>query len=86
MNPQQVELVRGILTYNRYLTSKSLKDELQSKWGIEIDQSRIDQFRRQFDLTRIKPKTVKQETAQFAGIEIFSALAHHARKRYSRYR
>ncbi len=75
--PQQVELVRGILTYNRHLTSKSLKCELQSKWQIELDQSRIDQFRRQFQLTRIKPKTVKQETTQFAGIEIFSALAHH---------
>lgn len=77
LNPQQIEFVRGVLTYNRHLTSKSLRDELQSKWGIEIDQSRIDQFRRQFALTRIKPKTVKQETVQFAGIEIFSALAHH---------
>lgn len=77
INPQQVELLRGILTYNRHLTSTSLKYELQSKWQIELDQSRIDQFRRQFQLTRIKPKTVKQETAQFAGIEIFSALAHH---------
>jgi len=77
LKPQQVELVRGILTYNRHLTSKSLKYELQSKWQIELDQSRIDQFRRQFQLTRIKPKTVKQETTQFAGIEIFSALAHH---------
>ena len=77
LNPQQVELLRGILTYNRHLTSRSLKYELQSKWQIELDQSRIDQFRRQFDLTRIKSKTVKQETAQFAGIEIFSALAHH---------
>ena len=75
--PQQVELVRGILTYNRHLTSKSLKCELQNKWQIELDQSRIDQFRRQFQLTRIKPKTVKQEATQFAGIEIFSALAHH---------
>jgi len=77
LNPQQVELLHGILTYNRHLTSTSLKYELQSKWQIELDQSRIDQFRRQFDLTRIKPKTVKQEIAQFAGIEIFSALAHH---------
>ena len=77
LNSQQVELIRGILAYNRHLTSTSLKYELQSKWQIELDQSRIDQFRRQFHLTRIKSKKVKQETAQFAGIEIFSALAHH---------
>ena len=78
INSQQVELIRGALTYNRHLTSKSLKHELENKWGIDLDQSRIDQFRRQFELTRIKPKTVKQETANFAGIEIFSALAHHS--------
>ncbi len=77
VNPQQVELIRGILTYNRHLTSESLKHELQSKWGISLDKSRIDQFRRQFNLTRIKPKTVNQEIAQFAGIEIFSALANY---------
>ena len=77
VNPQQVELLRGILTYNRHLTSELLKHELQSKWGIGLDKSRIDQFRRQFNLTRLKPKTVNQEIAQFAGIEIFSALANH---------
>ena len=77
IDPQQVELLRGILTYNRHLTSESLKHELQSKWGVDLDKSRIDQFRRQFTLTRIKPTTVKQEIAQFAGIEIFSALAIH---------
>jgi len=77
LTPQQVELLRGILTYNRHLTSKSLKAELKTEWEIDLDQSRIDQFRRDFNLTRIKPKTVKQEIAQFAGIEIFSALANH---------
>jgi transposase len=77
LDPHQVELVRGVLTYNRHLTSKSLKNELENKWGIELDQSRVDQFRRQFNLTRVKPETVKQEAVQFAGIEIFSALAHH---------
>jgi hypothetical protein len=34
--PQQVELLRGILTYNRHLTSESLKHEFQSNWGIEL--------------------------------------------------
>jgi hypothetical protein len=77
LDPHQIELVRGVLTYNRHLTSKSLKNELQNKWGIELDQSRIDQFRRQFNLTRIKSETVNQEAVQFAGIEIFSALVHH---------
>jgi len=77
LNPQHVELLRGILTYNRDLTSKSLKHELQSKWGIDLDQSRVDQFRRQFNLTRIKIEVVKKEIVQFAGIEIFSALAYH---------
>lgn len=77
LDPQQVELLRVVFAYNRQSTSKSLKHELQSKWGIEIDQSHIDRYRRQFDLARIKTKTDKQEIAQFAGIEIFSALVHH---------
>jgi transposase len=77
LDPQKVELLRGVLTYNRHLTSESLKYELQEKWEIELDKSRIDQFRRQFDLTRLKTKTIEPEVAQFAGIEIFSALAQH---------
>ncbi len=77
LDPLKVELLRGVLTYNRHLTSESLKHELQEKWEIELDKSRIDQFRRQFDLTRLKIETTEQETAQFAGIEVFSALAHH---------
>lgn len=76
--PQQEELVRGILTYNRHLTSKSLQHELQSKWEIELGQSRIDQLRRKYKLTRIPQKIVRQETVPFAGIEIFSALVHHS--------
>jgi len=75
--PQQEELVRGILTYNRQMTSKSLQHELQSKWEIELTQSRIDQLRRKYKLTRIPPKIAQQETVPFAGIEIFSALVHH---------
>ncbi|MCP4755254.1 MAG: helix-turn-helix domain-containing protein, partial [Proteobacteria bacterium] len=77
LDPPKLELLRGVLTYNRHLTSEALKCELQEKWEIELDKSRIDQFRRQFDLTRLKTKTTEQETAQFAGIEVFSALARH---------
>ena len=77
VKPEQKELVSGILTYNRHLTSKSLKHELQSKWGIELSQGRIDQLRRKNNLTRIKPDIAENETAQFAGIEIFSAVVHH---------
>ncbi len=77
VKPEHEELVNGILTYNRHLTSKSLKDELQSKWGIEFSQSRIDQLRQKYNLRRIKPTIVEKEIVQFAGIEIFSALAHH---------
>jgi len=54
LNPQQVELVRAVLTYNRYSTSKSLQEELQSEWEIELDTSRIDQLRRKFDLPRLR--------------------------------
>jgi transposase len=75
--PHQEELVRGILTYNRHLTSKSLQHELRSKWAIELGQSRIDQLRRKYKLTRLPPKIAQQETVPFAGIEIFSALVHH---------
>ncbi|MCP4396242.1 MAG: helix-turn-helix domain-containing protein, partial [bacterium] len=77
VKPEQEELVIGILTYNRHLTSKSLEDELQSTWGREVRQGRRDQLRRTYNLTRMTPKIVEKETAQFAGIEIFSALAHH---------
>ncbi len=75
--PQKVELLRGVLTYNRHLTSEALKHELHERFEIELDISRIDQFRRQFDLTRLKIKTVEQGTAQFAGIEVFAALARY---------
>jgi len=77
IKPEEDKLVCGTLAYNRTLTSSSLKDELQNQWGITVDQRRIDQLRQQFNLTRIKSKTIKQETLQFAGIEIFSALAQH---------
>jgi hypothetical protein len=74
---QQEELVRGILTYTRHLTSKSLQHELRNTWEIELGQSRIDQLRRKYQLTRIPQKIARQETVPFAGIEIFSALVHH---------
>ena len=77
IKPEEVKLVHGTLAYNRDLTSKSLQDELQNQWEITVGQRRIDQLRQQFNLTRIKSKTIKQETLQFAGIEIFSALAQH---------
>ena len=77
LNLQQVELVSAVLTYNRHSTSKSLTEELQNKWGIELDISRIDQLRRELNLTRIKLKTDTIQPVEFAGIEIFSALVHH---------
>lgn len=54
-----------------------LQYELQNKWGIELDISRIDQLRRELNLTRIKPKIETVQAVKFAGIEIFSALVHH---------
>ncbi len=77
IKPQEVKLVHGTLAYNRDLTSQSLQEELQNQWEITVSQRRIDQLRQQFNLTRIKSKTIKHETLQFAGIEIFSALAQH---------
>jgi len=77
IKPQEVKLVHGTLAYNRDLTSQSLQEELQNQWEITVSQRRIDQLRQQFNLTRIKSKTINHETLQFAGIEIFSALAQH---------
>ncbi|MCP4401204.1 MAG: hypothetical protein GY801_28390 [bacterium] len=77
LRPQQEEFVRGILTYHRHLTSKSLQQELRSTWAIELGQSRIDQLRRKYKLTRLPQKIARQERGPFAGIEIFSALVHH---------
>lgn len=74
---EQVQLVRGILAYNRHLSSSALQAELQRQWKIELDRSRIDQLRRQFELTRVKSTATRQESVAFAGIEIFAALAHH---------
>ncbi len=78
VKPEQEELVRGIFTYNRHLSSKSLQHELNTKWGIDLCQSRIDQRRRNNHLTRLTPEHSAKEAVQFAGIEIFSALVHHA--------
>ncbi|MBC8394791.1 MAG: hypothetical protein H8E17_19765 [Deltaproteobacteria bacterium] len=77
ISEEQVNLIRSVLTYNRHLPSSALEDDFKGKWGIELSRGRIDQLRRQLDLTRVKPKTGEPETVQFAGIEIFSALAHH---------
>jgi transposase len=79
LTKEHVEFLRGLAAGNRHLPSAALQTELREKWSIELDRSRIDQFRRQFDLTRIKPQgqTIREETVQFAGIEIFSALAHY---------
>ena len=78
LTPQQEEFVRGILTYNRHRTSKSLHHELRSQWAITLGQSRIDQLRRKYTLTRIPPeKLIRQDPIPCAGIEIFSALVHH---------
>lgn len=77
IKPEEVNLVHGTFAYNRNLSSSSLHDELRNQWGITVSQRRIDQLRQQFNLTRLKSKTIKQEILQFAGIEIFSALAQH---------
>lgn len=77
INLDEISLVHGTLAYNRDLTSKSIQAELQNQWGITVGQRRIEQIRQELNLTFIKPKTIKQETLQFAGIEIFSALAQH---------
>ena len=77
ITPEQEELIRGSLTYNRHLPSKSLQEELQNTWGITLSQRRIDQLRQKHNLSHIPPTIAEKEIAQFAGIEIFSALAHH---------
>ena len=73
LSPQQVELVHVVLMYNRHLTSKSLQCELQSSLGIELDTTRIDQLRRQFNLPRLELKTQILQPVEFAGIEILEA-------------
>lgn len=77
VSPDQVELIRSVLTYNREFTSEDLRVELQEKWGIQLHKTRIDQYRREFNLTRVKGGGEQIESAQFAGIEVFSAIAHH---------
>ncbi len=66
LDPPKLELLRGVLTYNRHLTSEALKRELQEKWEIELDKSRIDQFRRQFDLIRIMIRICFRSQAVFS--------------------
>ena len=77
ISKEQVNLIRSVLTYNRHLPSSALEEDFKNQWGIQLTRGRIDQLRRQFDLARVKPKTSKPEIVQFAGIEIFSAIAHH---------
>jgi hypothetical protein len=75
---EQVKMMRGVFAYNRHLSSQALQDELRRQWKIELGSRRIDQLRQQFHLTRVAPAPEqKKEIVQFAGIEIFSALAHH---------
>jgi len=74
---EQVKLMRGVFAYNRHLSSQALQDELRSQWKIELGPRRINQLRQRFNLTRVAPEPEPKETVQFAGIEIFSALAHY---------
>ena len=75
---EQVKLVRGVFAYHRHLSSQALQHELRSQWKLELGPRRIEQLRQQFNLTRMAPEPErKKETVQFAGIEIFSALAHY---------
>lgn len=75
---EQVKLMRGVFAYNRHLSSPALQDELRRQWKIELGPRRIDQWRQQFRLTRVAAEPEqKKEPVQFAGIEIFSALAHY---------
>jgi len=60
VKPEEDKLVLGILAYNRNLTSATLEDELRNQWKITVGQRRIEQLRQQFNLTRIKTKTIKQ--------------------------
>lgn len=77
LTKEQEQLLPGIFTYNRHLSLGYLQKELRTRWGIDYDRSRIHQLRQKFNLPRIKQKMTEQETIQFAGIEIFSALVHH---------
>lgn len=77
LTPEQVELTRGVLAYNRALSSRAIQDELHQQWGIDLGVRRIEQLRQELDLPRLKPPSVSEEIVSFAGIEIFSALAHH---------
>jgi transposase len=77
LTEEQIQLMQGIFTYNRQLSSGALQNELLHKWGIQLHRSRIHQLRNQLNLPRLLPETTRQETVQLAGIEIFAALAHH---------
>lgn len=77
LTPEQVELTRGVLAYNRALSSRAVQEELHQQWGIDVGLRRIEQYRQEFDLPRLRPKSVSEEAVSFAGIEIFAALAHH---------
>jgi hypothetical protein len=73
-----MQMLRGIFAYTRHLSSGDLQDELQNQWGIKLSSTRIDQLRREFNLTRnIRSRITTEEMAQLAGIEIFSAIAHY---------
>jgi transposase len=75
---EQMELVHGVFAYNRQLSSKALQHELRSHWKIDLGSRRINQLRQQFNLTWVAPEPEpKTKTVQFAGIELFSALAHY---------
>ena len=74
---EEVEFIRRTLVNNPNLTSLGLQDELQVQHGMRVGQRRINQFRKELNLKLIKSTTANQETLQFAGIEIFSALAQH---------
>lgn len=77
LSEDQLQMLQSIFAYNRHLSSGDLQDEMQNKWEIKLSAKRIDQLRRQFNLTRIRSKITREQIVQFAGVEIFAALARY---------
>lgn len=74
---EQEDVLRSVFTYNRHKISRDLQVELRDQWDMNLSIRRIDQYREKFNLPRIKQTVTIKKDAPLAGIEIFTAIAHH---------
>jgi transposase len=67
--------VKGLLGYNQSITSSEVKNAIENEFGIAISNTVINDFRRENDLSWIRPESDRKPLDESGASEIAIALA-----------